>query len=207
MAQNITGTGLNDDLLGTQDSDAIKGLAGDDTIQGGAGGDVLNGDYADPNLLTGTENTSSFSGYAETGAWTVTDLPGGHQEMSQTVQVEAGGVYQIDFSLAANFAAGAPNGAVEILIDGQVVSTVTTDSGAFAEHSVSFEATDADVEITFRSIAAEGGVAINTDGPIFYYDQSVEIGGQTQTVAAFADGQANLYQVLNGTLYVFDTET
>ena len=39
------------------------------------------------------------------------------------------------------------------------------------------------------------------------YDKDVEIGGQDVTVEAFAPGQTNLYQVINGELRVFDTET
>ncbi|MEM1275551.1 MAG: calcium-binding protein [Pseudomonadota bacterium] len=202
----ILGTAESDTLDGTKNQDIIIGLAGDDVIAGGKDADTLYGDYGDPNLLEGTEEVSSFSGYAETGSWTVTDLDGGHQEMTQTVQTEAGGVYEIAFSLAANFAAGAPNAAVEVLVNGDVVETVTTDSGAFSDHTIRFTANEGVTEITFRSISpGESAQEINTDGPAFYYDKEVEIGGQTQTVAAFADGQANLYQVLNGTLYVFDT--
>ncbi|MEM6932704.1 MAG: calcium-binding protein [Pseudomonadota bacterium] len=204
----ILGTAKNDTLEGTRNPDIVIGFAGDDIIIGGKDKDTLYGDYADPNLLEGTEEISSFDGYEETGNWAVTDLDGGHQKMTQTVQTEAGGVYEIAFSLAANFAAGSPNAAVEVLVGGEVIDAVATDSGAFSDHTIRFTASEGLTEITFRSVSpGDDALEINTDGPAFYYAKEVEIGGKTQTVAAFADGQANLYQVLNGTLYVFDTES
>ncbi len=208
MSNYMGGTGVNDTLSGSADPDVIVGLAGDDEISGSGQGDTLFGDYSDPNMFDGTENISTFTAYAETGDWSVTNLDAGHQEMTQTVQTEAGGVYSISFSLAANFAAGRTNAAVEVYVDGTLVTTVSTDSGAFSDHTLQFTATDEDAEITFRSIdSGENAQVINTDGPAFYYETEMEIGGSTQTVAAFADGQANLYQVLNGTLYVFETQS
>ncbi len=208
MPSLIGGTGVNDTLIGSANPDIITGLAGDDVILGNGQNDTLYGDYSDPNLLSGTDRIKSFTGYAESGDWAVNELDAGHQEMTQTVQTEAGGVYSISFSLAANFAAGRTNAAIEVLIDGEVVDTVSTDSGAFSDYTLQFTAQDSDTEITFRSIdAGNGANAINTDGPAFYYETEKELGGETYTVAAFADGQSNLYQVLNGTLYVYDTQS
>ena len=93
-------------------------------------------------------------------------------------------------------------------MDGEVVAVFTSDSGAFEEHAIQFTATDGDVEITIRSVDGDGsGPEIDTSGPAIHYDKEMEIGGETVTVAAFADGQPNLYQVLDGTLHEFDTET
>ncbi|MEM9550569.1 MAG: calcium-binding protein [Pseudomonadota bacterium] len=208
MPNLIGGTGVNDTLIGSVNPDIVVGLAGDDVITGDGENDSLFGDYTDPNLFDGTSEISTFSGYAETGDWTVTDLDAGHQEMTQTVQTEIGGVYAISFSLAANFAAGRTNAAIEVFIDGTLATTVSTDSGAFSDYTLQFTATDSDAEITFRSIdTGENAQVINTDGPAFYTETPMVIGGETHTVAAFADGQSNLYQVLNGTLYVYDTQT
>ncbi|CUH50881.1 calcium-binding protein [Shimia marina] len=204
----IMGTGLSDTRTGTGADDVIIGLAGDDTLSGGAGNDEIYGDYAEANLLDGTSSATGFQDYADSGSWTITALEGGHQAMTQTVETEAGGVYNMSFDLAANFAAGLANAAIEVLVDGVVVGTFTSDSGAYATFDVSFAADDDSSEITIQSVQAEGnGPIIDTSGPVFHYAREMEIGGQTVEVAAFADGQANLYQVLNGTLHVFDVET
>ncbi|MEM6564986.1 MAG: calcium-binding protein [Pseudomonadota bacterium] len=206
--QELVGTGVSDLIEGAGQTDVVTGLAGDDTVYGNAGDDVLHGDYAEANLLEGTNGASSFSDYEASGSWQVTDLADGHQEMRQTIETEVGGVYSLDLTLAANFAGGQSGGAVEVLLNGDVVAKFTTQSGAYGDHNVQFEAKGEAAEITIRSIAAEGsGPEIDTSGPAFHYDRDMEIGGQTVTVSAFADGQANLYQVLNGTLHVFDVET
>lgn len=204
----LVATGLSDQLDGTDQSDQIAGLAGDDVISGNAGDDQLYGDYAQDNLLTGTENATGFSDYSSSGAWQVTSLDDGHQEMSQSITTEPGGVYSMQFDLAANFAGGRPDGAIEILVDGQVVAEVSSDSGAYAAHELQFTAQDAETDITIRSVDAGGdGPEIDTSGPAFHYQMELDVGGETVTVSAFADGQANLYQVLNGTLHVFDPDT
>ena len=204
----ITGTGLSDVLEGAGDADRIIGLSGDDTLTGGGGNDALYGDYENANLLEGTSGATGFTDYANSGNWTVSALDGGHQQMSQTIATEAGGVYNLSFDLAANFAAGQPGATVEVVINGAVVGTYTTESGAYNAFETSFTATGGETEITLRSLdGPNSGPVIDTSGPIFHYARDVEIGGQTVEVAAFADGQANLYQVLNGTLHVFDVET
>ncbi len=204
----ITGTGLSDVLEGAGDADRIIGLSGDDTLTGGGGNDALYGDYENANLLEGTGGATGFTDYANSGNWTVSALDGGHQQMSQTIATEAGGVYNLSFDLAANFAAGQPGATVEVVINGAVVGTYSTESGAYNAFETSFTATGGDTEITLRSLdGPNSGPVIDTSGPIFHYARDVEIGGQTVEVAAFADGQANLYQVLNGTLHVFDVET
>ncbi|MBE1291038.1 MAG: type I secretion protein [Rhodobacteraceae bacterium] len=204
----ITGTGLSDVLEGAGDADRIIGLSGDDTLTGGGGNDALYGDYENENLLEGTSGATGFTDYANSGNWTVSALDGGHQQMSQTIATEAGGVYNLSFDLAANFAAGQPGATVELVINGAVVGTYSTESGAYNAFETSFTATGGETEITLRSLdGPNSGPVIDTSGPIFHYARDVEIGGQTVEVAAFADGQANLYQVLNGTLHVFDVET
>ncbi len=204
----ISGTGLSDVITGTGDNDLVIGLAGDDTISGGAGSDALYGDYAEENLLTGTEDATGFQDYADSGSWQITGLENGHQQMTQSIATEAGGVYNLSFDLAANFAAGYPGAAIEVVVDGVLVGTYTSSSGAFSAVELSFTADDANTEITLRSVSTDtGGPVIDTTGPIFHYTREMDIGGQTVDVAVFADGQANLYQVLNGTLHVFDVET
>lgn len=202
------GTGLSDQHDGGNLDETLIGLAGNDSLSGQAGNDVLYGDYAQDNLLDGTAGATSFDDYAASGDWTVTDLEDGHQEMSQEVATEIGGVYSLNLDMAANFAGGQTGGAIEVLVDGQVIAVLSTQSGAFETHELQFTADSTSTEITFRSVPAEvQGPVIDTSTPAFHYDREMEIAGQTVTVAAFADGQANLYQVLNGTLHVFDVET
>ncbi len=202
------GTGLSDRIDGTAQGDMLIGLAGDDILSGQAGDDVIHGDYAQDNLLAGTLGATGFSDYASGGDWQVTALDGGHQQMTQTVATETGGVYELGLELAANFAAGHAGAAIEVLVNGEVAARFDTQSGAFGDHSLRFTAAGSSTELALRSVAAQGdGPQIDTSGPAFHYDKQIEIGGQTVTVAAFADGQANLYQVLNGTLHVFDTAT
>ncbi|MEM6713140.1 MAG: calcium-binding protein [Pseudomonadota bacterium] len=205
---SLVGTGLSDQIDGSGQDDQIAGLAGNDSINGSAGDDVISGDYADENLLGGTDDATGFADYAQSGAWQVEDLANGHQEMTQTIPTEVGGVYNLQLDLAANFAGGRPDGAVEILVNGDEVATFTSDSGAYNAHSVQFTAEGGETEVTIRSIDAGGnGPEIDTSGPAFHYQKEMDIGGETVTVSAFADGQPNLYQVLNGTLHVFDVET
>ncbi|KIC48018.1 calcium-binding protein [Tateyamaria sp. ANG-S1] len=202
------GTGLSDQNEGSGQNDNMVGLAGNDNLSGQAGDDALHGDYAEENLLGGTDGATSFSDYAASGDWQVVDLENGHQEMTQEVTTEVGGVYNLNLELAANFAGGQSGAAVEVLVDGTVIAEFSSQSGAFGAHDVQFTAEDTSAQITIRSVAADhDGPQIDTSGPIFHYDKEMEIGGQTVTVSAFADGQSNLYQVLNGTLHVFDVET
>ncbi|MEO0390227.1 MAG: calcium-binding protein [Pseudomonadota bacterium] len=201
------GTGVSETLTGTNDTDLVIGNTGDDTITGGDSDDHLIGDTDVNNLFGGVDGSDGFADYAASGSWTVNNLADGHQEMTQTVTTETGGVYSISFELAANFAAGRPDASVEILVDGVVVDTVNSDSGAFSEHTISFTATDGDADITFRSVDSGTPSTINTSGPAFYETVDYTIDGQTVQVNAFADGQSNLYQVLNGTLHVFDPAT
>ncbi|WP_294225879.1 type I secretion protein [uncultured Shimia sp.] len=204
----LSGTSLSDLLDGSAADDHITGLSGDDSLTGGAGNDALYGDYEDENLLEGTAGATGFSDYANSGIWSVLGLDDGHQQMSQTITTEEGGVYNLSFDLAANFAAGQPGATVEVLINGEVVGTYSTDSGAYNSFDASFTAAGEATNITLRSIdGPSSGPPIDTSGPIFHYTQEMEVGGQTVDVAVFADGQANLYQVLNGTLHVFDVAT
>lgn len=202
-----SGTDLNDVLDGTQGADTILGQGGDDTISGAGGDDLLIGDY-DPNLLQDGDAAMTLSGYGDSSAWTVTQGPDGHTAMSQTVDTVMGATYALTFDIAANLGGGSPQGAIEIVWNGEVISTYQANSGVFDNIDVSFTGTGEPGTLTFRSVDPTGdGPAIDTAGPIWSYDQSVTINGTDVTVAAFAEGQPNLYQVLNGTLMVFDPET
>ena len=202
----IVGTGVSENLEGTDVADAIVGLAGDDTISAGKGDDVIFGDHVGGNLLEATTGATSFAQFGETGAWSVTEEASGHTSMTQSVETIAGETYSLSFGIAANYGSGTLSGAVEVLWNGVVIDSFDTNSASFKAHEVSFEGVSGAGDLTFRSIDAPEttGPVINTDGPIFHYDADMTIGGQQVTVKAFAEGQANIYQVLNGTLNVFD---
>lgn len=203
------GTEQNDTIAGSDQGDMIIGLAGDDTIQTYHGDDVVHGDFIDANMLEGTEDARSFAQYGESGAWDVATNTAGHTSMTQTLETEVDQLYEISFDLAANYGAASLSGAIEVLWNGQVIDTFDTNSATFEAHAVTFAGVEGEGDLTFRSIdsASSGGPQINTDGPVYYYDKTMNIGGQNTSVKAIAEGQAHIYQVINGTLHVFDVTT
>lgn len=202
----LDGTNVSDTLDGQNTADMVLGLSGNDTINSGGGDDVVYGDFTNENLLTGTDDASSFAQYGDTGAWTVQAESGGHTSMTQEIDTQAGESYAISFDLAANYGAQSVSGAVEVLWNDVVIDSFDTNSATFSSHDINFEGTGGVGELTFRSIDSQdtSGPVVNTDGPIFYTLENKEIGGQTVEVKAFAEGQTGIYQVINGTLQVFD---
>ena len=205
----IIGTEISETIEGFAAGEVIYGLAGDDAIAAKSGEDLIFGDYAPTNLLTGTDGATSFAQYGQNGAWRVDSEPGGHTSMTQTIETNVGEVYAVSFDLAANYGSGTVSGAVEVLWNGVVIDSFDTNSASFTGHEISFEGVEGPGELTFRSIdsTSNDGPVINTDGPVYYYEKDIEIGGQTVEVKAFAEAQSKIYQVMNGTLQVFDPET
>ena len=210
MSQTLIGTQQDDVLESAKDTKTIVGLSGDDTITGKAANDLIIGDFLEENLLTGAETATSFAQFGASGAWTVDDLENGHSAMTQAVQTVDGAAYNIRFEAAANIGEGHLSGAIEVLWNGEVVGTIDTAEPGFTGFDFSMIGTGGQDALTFRSIestAAPSGPTIYTDAPIYYYEKEIEVGDQTTTVRAVAPGQPNLYQVMNGTLNVFDVET
>ncbi len=204
----LQGTGVADVLTGGLSADLIVGLAGDDQVVANGASDVIYGDFVDANLLAGTSGNTGFSHYAATGEWSVTHTTSGISTMTQSVSTELGEVYSISFDLAANYASGVTSSTVEVVWNGQVLATYTASSGSFGTQTLTFAGTGAIAELTFRAVAdaAPTGPVIDTSTPIFNYEKTMAIGGTDVTVKAFAEGQANIYQVINGTLHVFDPQ-
>ncbi len=208
--ENILGTEQSEILEGSSSVEKIIGLAGDDTINAGAGDDVIIGDYTAENLLSDADGSTSFAQYGEGGAWSVVENADGSTEMSQTVTTLADSAYTISFETAANYGANALSGVVEVLWNGEVIDTFDTNSALFEAHSISFAGTGEPGQLTFRareSEPTETGPVINTDGPAFWYEKTMQIGGEDVAVKAFAEGQTNIYQAMYGTLHVFDVES
>ena len=210
MSVTIIGT-LSDDVLeSAQDTNTIVGLSGDDTLIGKAGDDLIIGDFIEENLLTGSDTATSFAQFETSSAWTVNALDDGHSEMTQSVQTVSGAAYTVSFEAAANIGEGYLTGAVEVLWNGEVVGTVDTAEAGFSGFDFDLIGTGGQDALTFRSVESTSepsGPTIYTDTPIYYYEKEVEVSGQTVTVRAVAPGQPNLYQVMNGTLNVFDVES
>ena len=208
--------GTGRDKINLEDgNDYSEGGFGADTINAGDGDDLVYGDNAQDNLLrTGGDGLNSISQFVESGAWNgssdpETDAP----MMSQRVETEAGETYNFSFDVAANLPAGVTAGTVEVLWNGEVIDTLTTTTGTFQSHTISIDGTGEVGELSLRNTPLENdgsvdmGPQINTDTPIFSYQKTMEIGGQEADVAAFAPGQAKLYQVISGQLKVFDPAT
>ncbi len=210
MPETIIGTLADDILQSDTNTKSIIGLSGDDELIGTSGDDLLVGDFVGENLLSGGETATGFAQFADAGMWQVEALANGHSAMTQSVQTVAGAVYSVSFEAAANIGDGHLSGAVEVLWNGEVVGKIDTSEAGFSGFDFDLIGTGSMDALTFRSVESEAtpsGPEIHTDAPIFYYEKDVDIGGQTISVRAVAPGQPNLYQVMNGTLNVFDVET
>jgi len=205
--------GTGDDVINLeQGDDYAEGGLGADIVNAGDGDDTVYGDDARENLLeSGASTATTFAQHSEGGAWQrTTDAETGLSDLSQTIQTEAGETYLFSFDLAANLAGGATHGSVEVYWNGELISSVDATSGVFESHTIEIPGTgDAGVlslkNISTSTEAQSQGPDYNTDGPIWSYEKSVDIGGEAVDVAAFAPGQAKLYQVISGQLKVFDT--
>ncbi|MEO1563015.1 MAG: calcium-binding protein [Pseudomonadota bacterium] len=204
--------GAGDDLINLEDGDDFaSGGLGADVINAGAGNDTVYGDLAPPeNLLGGTSDIGiSIAQFSGTD-WNVNEnAETGHTEMSQSVDTDTGAPYTISIDVAANLAAGVTHGAVEVLWDGVVIDKIEVESGVFQTKTYEVTGTGGETGLTIRTAESENSVAldIDTSGPVFKYETSVDLGDGPIEVDAFAPGQAKLFQVIDGQLKVFDTET
>lgn len=200
--------GLGNDTVNLdQGNDYAEGGLGNDIVNGGAGNDVIFGDLAGNNLLvTAQPEVSTFAALAQGSGWAITDTAGITQ-ISQSAATTEGETYTIAFDLAANFAGGQSTAAVEVIWNGDVIDTVETTSGAFETFEVDVISTGNDGTLSFRAVEVSDGISYNFDGPIISYATEVLIGESTIAVDAFATGQSNLYQVINGQLNVFDVQS
>ena len=209
--------GTGDDVINLEDGDDYaEGGRGDDIVNAGDGDDFVYGDDAGGNILSGTKATSnSFAAHGEAGGWEcAVDEEAGTSTLSQSVETESGQSYTFSIDVAANMPAGISQGQLEVIWNGDVVQTISAESGLFETHQVTIEGTGGPGTLSLRSVQAANnepptvnGQPINTDGPVMTYSKSVEIAGQETDVSAFVPGQANIYQVISGQLKVFDPET
>lgn len=204
--------GADNDIVNLeQGDDYAEGGIGADIVNAGDGDDVIHGDTGQGNMLgTSAVDANSIGGFTESSDWVVeTDPDTGLSSMSQTIDTAAGEPYALSFDLASNLGAGQPAGTVEVLWNGEVISTTTATTGVYEKVELDIPGTGEPGVLTIRNIPSEedAGPAINTDGPIFSYEKSIDIGGESIQIDAFAPGQAKLFQVIDGQLNVFDPET
>ncbi|MEM6478558.1 MAG: DUF4114 domain-containing protein, partial [Pseudomonadota bacterium] len=206
--------GAGDDLINLEaGDDYAEGGTGADTINAGTGDDIVYGDLKLENMLRTSGNEASFSDYAEMEAWEKIDDPEtGMSTIVQEIETTEGEAYELTFEVAANLGAGVTSGTIEVLYNGAVIEEIDATSGLFESHTVSFTGTGGPGAISFRNVetsadAQAGAPKYDTSGPIASYDSTLTTGDGSADVAAFAPGQSNLYQVINGCFKVFDTET
>lgn len=189
-------------------NDVASGGGGNDSIDGQQGDDVIHGDFSDANLLAGiTDGLNTFEQLAGTGAWTITD-DGGNATISQSANTVVGEDYTIRFDLAANLAGGQSAAKVEVIWNGQVVDTVSVESGIYQTFEVSVTSEGDTGDLSFRALPPDDAPQYNFDnGPIVSYDKVMTFDGEEVTVQAFAPGQSLLYQYIGDSLQVFDVES
>lgn len=206
---SVVGTNVHDVLDGTSGADLMLGLAGNDTISGNAGDDEIVGDYAGFNLLAVPESALTLGQLATDGDWAVQANGSGDIAASQTIATKDGTEYTLSLDVAANLAAGAQSGAVVVFWNGAEVGRFEAGGAAFTSQQVQVTGTGGNDQLTLQSAEGTGatGPAILFDGPVPSYERTVEIDGLSQTVRAFAPGQASFYQVMESTLHAFDPTT
>ncbi|WP_270728281.1 calcium-binding protein [Shimia sp. Alg240-R146] len=202
--------GAGDDVVNLESGDDTgQGGTGADTINAGAGNDLVHGDLADGNLLSGgVENSGgTFAQIAGGGRWSIGDSSG-TPEISQTIQTVEGETYSLSFDMAANLSGGSSSCVMEVLWEGEVVCVMDTHSGGYKTVTLDVVGKDGEGTLTFRELPPpDTGPKYDTSGPICTYPKEVQIGGEDIEVAAFAPGQSKLYQMIDGQLNVFDTQT
>jgi Ca2+-binding RTX toxin-like protein len=228
----VIGNGGADELYGGEGDDLINAGSGDDAAYGGDGADIINmdggddrgyggdgadilnggdgndtlyGDVVGSVLAEGAGSAASCETHAESGGWDAERGANGAQSMSQTMQTKVGETYELTFDLGANIGGGFTSGIVEITWGGEVIATIDASAG-LETYTFSVDGTGEPTELTFTTTPSEVETGPEIiDGPIDYYEKDMTIGGEEVSVAAFAPGQASLYQVINGQLKVFDT--
>lgn len=202
--------GADDDVINLEDGDDMaSGGLGADIVNAGDGDDLVYGDLSPAeNLLSSTTDVGLSIAQFENTDWNVVEnAETGHTEMSQTVETDANATYTISVDVAANLAGGATHGAVEVLWNGEVIDTIEVESGVFQRLSYEVSGPGGETGLTIRTTDSdnENPLDIDTSGPVYSYETSIDIGDGPMTVDAFAPGQAKLFQVIDGQLKVFDT--
>lgn len=160
------------------------------------------------NLLTNTGGNLTFTQYGDEGNWTVGTDGDSNPTLTTSITTTADVPYQIAFDLAANLAASVTNVTIEVTFNGQVVGTFDHTGAAYSQQTVNFIGTAGAADLVFTVTNSDAtGSNIDFSGVIASYDKTVNFGNGDITLEAFAPGQSNIYQVLNGNLVKFDLDT
>jgi Ca2+-binding RTX toxin-like protein len=214
---DLLNAGSGDDAAFGGDGQDILNLdGGDDKGYGGSGADILNGGDGNDNLYgdvvgsvlaAGSDSAASCETHAKNGGWEAESGVNGTQTMSQTLVTSVGETYELSFDVGANVAGGFTSGTMEITWGGEVIATIDATAG-LETYTFSVDGTGTPTELSFITTPSDVDTGLEIiEGPIDYYEKDMPIGGEDVSVAAFAPGQASLYQVINGQLKVFDTES
>ena len=162
------------------------------------------------NLFNDTEGNLTFSQYELSDDWVGGLDAQGRPTLTATVDTLDGVPYELEFQMAANLGAQAYDVALEVYFDGALVGTFTQSGGVFETQSLSIDGIGREAELSFviaEAEAEDGAPTIDTSGRVASYEKIMDFGGEDVTVQAFAPGQANIYQVLNGQMVIFDPTT
>ena len=189
--ETVIGSTVGDTLTGSALADTISGGNGADTIVGGDGNDILNGDAGDDILTAGalaTDGVDVFNGgagtdtvtYAARGVAVVVDIDGvaDDGEALETDNVKAdvenliggGGGDTLTGSASANTITGGLGADIlnglagdDIFLEGAVTSGGDTFNGGLGVDLVDYSLRVAALTITMDGVAADDGLALETD--------------------------------------------
>ncbi|MBO6803640.1 MAG: hypothetical protein JJ893_10295 [Thalassospira sp.] len=213
------GTGHDNAYGGTADdeinlfngNDFAVGGAGEDRVHGGQGNDIIYGDKLPENLASSGSETvgQSVAQFAGVDWFLSQNEETGQTEISQSIDTNPETTYEISIDVAANFAGGFTSGSVEVLWNEAVIDKIDVDSGEFKTLTYEVDGIGTGTRLAIRTAESDAPTSsiFDTSGPIFSYDKTINLGNGDIEVAAFAPGQAKLFQVISGQLQVFDTAT
>ncbi len=161
------------------------------------------------NLFTDISDVQTFAQYAVSDAWETGFDEANRPTLTTSITTIEDIPYRLEFSIAANVAAGAVDVAIQVSYGGETIGTFNHSGALFDAQEIVFTGTGKLTDLTFTIVDnSEGGSAnIVTDAVIPYYEKTMIFGGQEVTVQAFVPGAPYIYQILSGQLVKFDPET
>ena len=189
--------------VGGLGADTIHAAGGDDTVYGDLGNLLDNGEYGS----SGAGNGFSFLG--QEGGWQEgeTQIENNVQtrSISQNVDVGEGENYTVNFDLALSSLSAQGAASVEVYWNGDLVNTLRPDSSLYQNFELNVTGASGNNTLELREVIELGSVG---ESQLVYTESTqVSVGGQDISVAGFAPGQSNQYQIIDSQLYVLDTNT
>ncbi len=173
----VTGGEGKDLLYGNSGNDILNGGEGNDKLYGDSGNLLSNGSFEDIPVAPGqtalelnvegwdTDQSVTFwrSGHegvaGDDGAvylqLDARDASEGVEEIGQTVDTQAGQLHQLSFAIALQPGADPASSAIEVLLDGNVVATVTPASEEWEQVALDITPASSSSAISFREVAGQ----------------------------------------------------